>query len=94
MPEDKDMGEVVYERQSPIWMRGLYMIVFAIFFAIAETVLGVLALVQFFWMLFAGERNQAIADFGQSLGLWIRRVVEFQTGASEEKPFPWAPWNG
>ncbi len=92
MPEERDMSEVTYERQSPIWMRGLYMIAFAVFFAIAETVLGILALVQFFWMLFAKERNEAIADFGASLGVWLRRVVEFQTGTSEDKPFPWAPW--
>ena len=75
-----------------IWMRGLFMIIFAILFGIAETVLLVIAIIQFFWMLFAKEKHDGLASFGVSLANWAAAVVRFQTGVSEEKPFPWGKW--
>ncbi len=75
-----------------IWLRGLWMLAFALFFGIAETVLLVVALVQFLWMLTGGERNRQLARFGRDLGKWLRDVAEFQSGARDEKPFPWAKW--
>ena len=74
------------------WLRGLIMLVFAFFFGIAEAILFVSAVVQFLWMLFTKETNQKIADFGTSLGKWLERVALFQTGASEQLPFPWSEW--
>ena len=65
-------------------------IVFFILFAIAETVLFVLAIIQFFWMLFnTGRRSDAIADFGKRLGTWLQEVALFQTAQSDKRPFPW-----
>lgn len=89
---ENEIEQESYEAPENIWMRGLYMIIFALFFGVAETLLAVMAVVQFFWMLFKREKNQAIADFGTDLGRWLRRVAEFQTGSRDEKPFPWAGW--
>jgi hypothetical protein len=33
-----------------------------------------------------------LADFGKDLGKWMSDVAQFQTGSSEEKPFPWKKW--
>jgi uncharacterized membrane protein len=89
---DHDQTGSTYAPQPSVWMRGLFMVIFAVFFNVAQTVLGVIAVVQFFWMLFAKEKNRALAEFGQSLGRWLARVAEFQSGASDEKPFPWDRW--
>jgi hypothetical protein len=80
------------EDENNVWMRGLWMLLFALFFALAETLLWVLALVQFFWMLFAKARNKPIADFGEDLADWVDRITRFQTGASEDRPFPFVKW--
>ena len=80
------------ERRNNIWMRGLFMLIFAALFAVAETVLLVVTVIQFFWMLFAKEKHEGLAGFGVSLSHWISATVRFQTAASEEKPFPWAKW--
>lgn len=87
---DQSQDEV--KAATSIWMRGLFMVIFAVFFGLAETVLFVIALVQFLWMLFAKEKNQALADFGGSLGVWLSQVAAFQTAATDEKPFPWGKW--
>lgn len=83
------------KRQTPeeqnIWMRGLFMVIFAILFGIAEMLLLAFAVIQFFWMLFSKERNGFLADTGEKIGNWLRDVADFQTGATDEKPFPWQP---
>lgn len=91
-PFEMNEPEERFEKPENIWMRGLWMLVFVLLFSLAETILAVIALVQFLWMLFAKEKNQLLLNFGRDLGLWMRHVAEFQSGSSEEKPFPWRPW--
>ncbi len=78
--------------RNAIWMRLLHMIIFALLFALAETVLAACAVLQFFWMLFKGKPNAPIAQFGGSLGGWLADVARFQTAQTEDKPFPWTAW--
>ena len=80
------------DRSGSVWSRGLFMLIFAILFSIAETVLLVVTIVQFFWMLFSREKHAGLASFGVSLANWAAATVRFQTGVSEEKPFPWGKW--
>lgn len=91
LKEPRDSGEGVSAPKG-IWMRGLYMLILAFLFGVGETILVVVALVQFFWMLFSKEKNQFLADFGKDLGDWLAAVARFQAGATEDKPFPWAKW--
>lgn len=81
-----------FDAPQGIWMRGLWMLVLAVMFGLAETILAVTALVQWLWMLFSKERNSLLVEFGQDLGRWMRRVAEFQTGVTDDKPFPWRKW--
>jgi Domain of unknown function (DUF4389) len=77
---------------SAVWMRGLYMLLFVLAFGVAQTLLCVTAIAQFLWLLFAGEANSQIAQFGNSLARWLADAARFLACASEAKPFPWAPW--
>ena len=75
-----------------VWGRGGVMIVFAVLFNLAQTVLLFCAVAQFLWLLIDTKRNEWIAGFGESLGRWLHAVARFQTGATEERPFPWDRW--
>jgi hypothetical protein len=75
-----------------VWMRGLFMLLLMISFAIGQWLLNLLAVVQFFWLLFARQPNPVLAGFGNSLSIWLAEVGRFLTCASDEKPFPWRPW--
>jgi hypothetical protein len=76
----------------PVWKRGLIMLLFAIAFGIGQMVLNIITIVQFFWLLIQNERNENLARFGASLANWFAEVARFQSGATEDKPFPWRPW--
>ncbi|WP_108259081.1 DUF4389 domain-containing protein [Mangrovicoccus ximenensis] len=69
--------------------RILYMIVFLVLFAIGETLLWAVTVAQMIWVAVYGRPNDHVAEFGARLGVWIKRVVLYQSGATDEKPFPW-----
>ena len=90
--DDDDTDTTAASQNQAIWLRGLAMLIFAVLLYIAIWVLMAATLLQFLWMLFAGERNRPIADFGDSLSKWLAATARFQSGASEDKPFPWSAW--
>ncbi|PID37254.1 MAG: hypothetical protein CR993_01305 [Rhodobacterales bacterium] len=74
------------------WMRGLWMLIMAMLFGVAETVLLVAAVVQFCWLLFAREKNVHVVEFGEDLSDWLARTAKYLTGTSEDRPFPFTKW--
>ena len=68
------------EYRKTLVIRGFQMLVIGFIFNLGVTIIGLLALIQFFWMLFAKEKNNFIADlgtfmivfFGQSQCLFLR----------------------
>ena len=93
--DDKAMGRMTGEQNEPrepenIWLRLIYMILIALMISVAQTVLGVITLIQFV-ILVINKRvpNPALAEFGTSLGIWIAKAARYQTAASEVKPWPW-----
>jgi len=75
-----------------VWKRGLFMLLFAIAFGIGQALLNICAIVQFLWLLFAGEPNRFLVGFGRSLAVWLAEAARFLICASDEMPFPWKKW--
>jgi nucleoside permease NupC len=75
-----------------IWVRALFMLLMALAFHVAATVLGFVAVIQFLLMLLNGTPNVRLVTFGRSLGNYLRQIVNFLTFATEEMPFPFSEW--
>ena len=75
-----------------IWIRGLYMLLFALIYSIAEIVFTAVAVFQFLTALVTGRPNELLLNFGQSLSTYIYQTIQFFTFNSDEKPYPFAPW--
>lgn len=91
------MSEI--SQQSPalplpqnLLLHALVVVVLLILVNLAQTVLWICALFQFCWMVFGRNRNGLIAEFGSQVGNWLAITARFVSGASDEKPFPWAHW--
>ncbi len=79
--------------KTSTWTRLIYMILFGVAFNVAEMVIAVVAVVQFFTVLLGGEGpNRRLQDFGGALGAYLRQVISFLTYESDEKPFPIGAW--
>lgn len=74
------------------WVRGLFMVLFVVFYSIAEILVTAVVVFQFLHVLFAGRQNERLLSFGDSLSIYVYEIMLFFTYNSEEKPFPFGEW--
>lgn len=79
-------------KEASIWIRGLYMLLFAVIANITELVIGLVMLVQFILNAATGNTNNNLLAFGDQLSRYIYEIVQFQTFNSEVKPYPFNTW--
>lgn len=83
---DKDL-----QRES-ILLRVLWMFLFVMVWQVGAWVLGVAVLLQLLYRLIKGEPNQNLTLFGASLSEYLAQIGRFGSFATEQKPWPFAPW--
>ena len=74
------------------WKRGLFMLLFAFVYSVAEVVLTAVVLFQFGSRLITGKSNQRLLNLGQSLATYIYQIVLLLTYKTEDRPFPFMAW--
>ena len=79
-------------KQQSTWKRGLYMLLFTVFYQIAEIILFMMVLFQFIVKLLTGDTNQQLRKLGQSLATYIYQIVQFLSFNSEQHPYPFSEW--
>ena len=85
-----ELKEHLKERKT--WLRGLYMLLFAIFYAVAEIVITVVVIFQFLLALFTGKTNERLLKLGQSLSTYIYQILQFLTFNSDYHAYPFGAW--
>ena len=88
------MNQQIRQRltRGDIWMRALYMVLFAIAYSIAELLITVVVIVQFIIILLSGTANEALLRLGRNLSQYVYQILCFVTFNSETMPFPFASW--
>ena len=85
-----DIKENVSRRS--IWLRLVFMIVLGVAYSVAELITFAVVVSQFLSSLFTGQPNDRLTRFGRNLARYFQQIIVFMTFATEEKPFPFAPW--
>lgn len=75
-----------------IWLRGLYMLLFALLYSVAEVVLWTVVLVQFIYRIFNDETQPRLLELGASVAQYIYQVLRFLSFNTEVMPFPFSDW--
>lgn len=78
--------------QRNIWLRGLFMLLMALAYHVAGTLVLIVAVIQFVMALLTGAPNVRLVSFGRSLGRYFQQLVNFLTFATEQIPFPFSEW--
>lgn len=88
------MNEEIKEnmKQQSTWARGLYMLMFTLFYSIAEFVLFVVVVFQFLLVLFTGESNPKLKNLGQSIATYIYQIIQYLTFNSDYQTYPFGDW--
>jgi hypothetical protein len=90
---DSTVSDVREHIRTPnTWLRGLFMLLFAVIWGISAWVLAAVAIFQFLSVLFSGKANPNLLRFGDSLSRFFGQIVRFLTFVTDDKPFPFAEW--
>ena len=87
---DENVKENITSQNT--WIRGLYMLLFALIYSIAEIVFTAVAVFQFLTALVTGKPNELLLNFGQSLSTYIYHIIQFFTFNRDGKPYPFSSW--
>ena len=79
-------------KDGNIWLRGLFMLLFAVIFSVARLVLTAVVILQFLIRLISGEVNGRLLVFGKMLSVYLYEVMLYLTFVQEHRPFPFADW--
>ena len=87
------MSEIKQSIESDaFWLRTLFIVLFSIVYRIIDVVVLFLVLVQWGFTLTTGQVNPALSQFSEGLACYIAQIVQYVTGCSETKPFPFTEW--
>ena len=87
-----DIEPAKVSESNEIWKRGLFMLLCVFAFGVGQTLLILLAVVQFVWLLFSKQPNPNLVRFGKSLSVWLADTARFLSCDTDQKPFPWSSW--
>ena len=79
-------------KDKDTWLRFVYLVVFGVAFYLSIILTFATSIFQFLAKLFGGHSFAGLADFGTNLAEYQSQVTKFLTFASDEKPFPFAPF--
>jgi len=86
-----DMNTIVKDKS--IWVRLLYMLLFAFLYSAAEFVILAVVVYQFLHILLTGgNKDERVKNLGSQLSVYVYQILQFQTFNTEDKPFPMADW--
>lgn len=88
-----DMNEIKQSIESDaFWVRTLFIILYSVVYRILDMVVLFLVIVQWGFTLVTGQVNPALNQFSGGLACYISQIVEYVTGYTEAKPFPFTDW--
>jgi hypothetical protein len=76
------------------WLRGFFMLLFAVAYGVAELLLVVTVVFQFLCLLVTGKTVDRLLIFGENLSRYFYQIVRYLTFNTEERPFPFSDWPG
>ena len=79
-------------KEPKTWLRGLYMLLFLIFYSVAKVIIFAIIAFQFVLSLLTGKTNERLVKLGQSLSTYLYQILTFLTFNSEEHPYPFGVW--
>ena len=79
-------------KNTDVWLRGLFIVLFAAILYVAFILVWLLVVFQFVSKLLTRELNPQVASFSSGLLRYISQVLGYITFQSDERPFPFSPW--
>ncbi len=72
------------------WFRIIVGIVSGIILGVWKALIAILAIVNWFIVIFSGKRNKELADFCEYWNTEIYKFIRYMTFVSNKRPFPFS----
>jgi Domain of unknown function (DUF4389) len=79
-------------KQQSTWLRGLYMLMFSLFYGVAEFILFFVVIFQFLLVLFTSKNNPRLQKLGQSIATYVYQIIQYLTFNSNYHVYPFGAW--
>lgn len=79
-------------KDQSTWKRGLYMLIYALCYMVAEVVVFAVVIFQFVIRLFTGGTNDRLHKLGQGLSTYIYQILQYLNFNSDYQPYPFGAW--
>ena len=79
-------------KDKDTWLRFVYLVLFGVVFYVSVFITFLASGLQFLAKLFSGSSFEGLAEFGDNLATYQGQVTRYLTFASDQKPFPFAPF--
>lgn len=95
---EEPQAQSTNEQEEKTWhnknalKRGIAMLGYGFIAGFVRLGITLIAVFQFFSLLFAEKANQPLVKFGQNLNTFLYQINQFLTVNSEMYPFPFADW--
>tara|TARA_Y100001968_G_C19190600_1_gene634983 strand:- start:37 stop:324 length:288 start_codon:yes stop_codon:yes gene_type:complete len=89
---EEDTTEDYYPKQSK-WLKALFVLIVLFGYSFVEALLWFLSIFQFAWVLFKGQPNEHVEDFGTNLIRWNSTAISYCLWKSDRPPFPFSKWS-
>lgn len=87
---DKTLKENLSSGQ--VWVRGGFILIFAICYSIAKVIVAGIVVFQFVTLLVTGNINTRLGVFSNELSVYLYQLLQFMMSNVDEKPFPFSDW--
>ena len=89
---EEDLKKNVKDKDT--WLRFAYLVLFGCLFYGSVLATFLFSILQFLSKLFSGSVFAGLTEFCDNLAAYQAQVTRFLTFASDDKPFPFAPFPG
>lgn len=79
-------------REPKTWLRGLYMLMFLVFYSVAKVIIFAIILFQFVLTVITGKTNERLVKLGLSLSTYSYQILTFLTFNTDYHPYPFGEW--
>jgi len=75
-----------------VWMRVLFMLLYAAVYYVAVIVLSAVIIAQFLFVVVTGRKNGRLLGLGAQLSAFIYQIITYLTYNTDERPYPFRDW--
>ena len=75
-----------------VWMRVLFMLLYAAVYYVAVIVLSAVIIAQFLFVVVTARKNERLLGLGAQLSAFIYQIITYLTYNTDERPYPFRDW--